>query len=469
MAAAPRRLPLARVASLALALLAPALAALEPAVAPLPDGLGPLPAELDARIAELLRVAEARRGLAAKRPVVSGALDEPALAARMAETFREELPEPELAAVEATLAAFGFIPETLDVGTYLPELLTGQVAGFYDPEREYLAVVLRGGQGQEASPRVAEAVLVHELVHALQDQHFDLEAFEETEPLSDDGVARQALVEGDATLAMLDHLLDRRVEEVPGFEAVLAELLAGSEALAGMDVPGGGAALVGAPLWFRETLLFSYFEGLGFALAARRAGGQKLLDRAFTVDPPRSSEQILHPEKWLGERDDPVEILWPDLSAELPGWRRVATGELGEKDVRVLVRQWGGDADLASRAAGGWGGDRFAVYEKGGRRLLAWITEWDGEADAAEFEAAARRLGHGFKVERSGPRRVNVTRGPLARAERWAVGARLAKAKMVPPENRRIALGEDGEGAGQDARAPRSARGTPETAPPFAL
>src|SRR6185369_8255412 len=94
----------------------------------------------------------------------------------------------------------------------------------------------------------------------------------------------------------------------------------------------------------------------------------------------------------------------------------------------------------AATVAGGWGGDRFAVYEKGGKRLLLWLTEWDSEADATEFQAAAARLGEGWKVVRSAPTRVVLSRGALSPDPRSRVEAALAAVKAERPVNKDIDL-----------------------------
>jgi hypothetical protein len=224
-----------------------------------------------------------------------------------------------------------------------------------------------------------------------------------------------------------------------------------------------------APAWFRDQLLFSYSRGAAFCLEVRQKGGQKLLDYAFAVDPPRSSEQILHPEKWYGRRDDPVVILWPDLGRDLPGYSKAAEGQLGEEGIGIWLRsarpagQEGGKA--AAAAAEGWGGDRFAVYRQGGRRLLAWITDWDTAEAAGRFQAAASRLGAGWLVTRAGPRRVTLLRGELQAAERAAVLARLAAARAEPPANRAIDLAH--LGARRDpAAAPPPPAGRPAAPEP---
>ena len=405
--------------------------ATEPA---LPEGVVPLPPESAKHFQELLAATEKYRGLAARRPVPAGTLAEPELRKKMVESLREDLSPHELEAAEIAAKAFGLIPESLDLSRYLPELLTSQVAGFYDPVRNYMALVRRGSGADSSGAE--DIVIVHELTHALQDQYFDLEAFGKVDPMSDASTARAALAEGDATLTMTSFLSGTNVEEAPGIGNAVKSFLGDAEDLAGAasDVPGG-ADLAKAPAWIRDSLLFSYVHGFAFCLDVRRAGGQKLLDYAFTTDPPRSSEQILHPEKWRGRRDDPIVLRWPDLATALPGWQKVSEGETGEATIQSLLRQSVKDRRQANAAAAGWGGDRFDVYEKDGHRLLVWWTEWDSETDAREFRAAVRGLGGGWRVEALSGRRILVTRGDLDRKGRAAVRARIAAAEAVPPAN----------------------------------
>jgi hypothetical protein len=338
-------------AALGALLLAPAL----------PEGVAPLPKEMETHVEQLLHEAETWRGLQAKEPVPSGIVDEPVLKQKMLDSFREELPPEVLRPVETGLKAFGLIPEDLDLVKFFPELLSSQVAGYYDPERQYFALVQREELSADLSDeakRLQDAVLVHELTHALQDQHFHLETFAESRPLDDADVARVALIEGDATLVMMDFFAQANLETMPG-AAGMASMLDDPQQMLGSGVPGT-AELVAAPAWFQDTLLFSYAQGFKFALSARQKGGQALLDKAFAADPPRSTEQILHPEKWHTKRDNPVAVAWPALP--LNGWKKVSEGQLGELSVRTLLRDVAKqDRNHAFRAAAGWGGDRFEV------------------------------------------------------------------------------------------------------------
>ena len=408
----------------------------------LPPGVVPLPAAAAKHFQELLAGAEKYRGLPALRPVPAGTLAEGALREKLTETFRKEVSPEELATIEIGAKAFGLIPESMDLSRYLPELLTSQVAGFYDPEREYMALVRRSEtkrKGPAAAAGEDDAVIVHELTHALQDQHFDLEKFQGVDPLSELATARTALTEGDATLTMTSFLIQGNVEALAGFVDTLKSFLGDPEKLAGLAAGGPGAAdFAKAPPWIRDSMLFSYIQGFVFCLDVRRLGGQKLLDYAFRTDPPRSSEQILHPEKWHTQRDDPIVLHWPDLSAVLPGWTKASQGELGEATIQILLRQGSSSREAVAAAAAGWGGDWFTVYQQSGKRVLVWWTEWDSEADAAEFLAAARSLGAGWQVEAVSPRRVAALRGDLSADQQAAIRAGITAAAAVIPENRAI-------------------------------
>ncbi len=459
-----RTLPLLAVFAFALAFpwtlgaAAPPVAA-PPAPAPsasgLPPGVHPLSPALAKHMDELVHAAEEYRGLKLKRPVPYGALDERGLQAQVAESLQEDLPADQMRALALSLRAFGLVPERADVGKIYRDLLGQQVAAFYDPEKKYLAMVERKADdgsdataalgksfGADLAARAEEGILVHELTHAIDDQYFDLAKGSKSDPLLDESAAYLGLVEGDATVTMFDYVLGKRIDAVPGFGPVLTEMMKDPGQLSSLspDLPGS-AGLSDAPAWFRDTLVFSYLQGLAFCLDVERAGGQKLLDYAFAQDPPRSTEQILHPEKWYGRRDDPVGLAWPDLAVVLPGFKKGAEGQLGEEGIGILLRQEGSLAAAAAVAAAGWGGDRFAVYEKGGKRLLLWITEWDTEADAAEFQAAAARMGAGkkdWKVVRSAPTRVVLLRGGLPAGQQAKVEAALAAVQAERPANRDV-------------------------------
>ena len=282
-----------------------------------------------------------------------------------------------LAAGEAELRLLGL----LDADQSLSEVatdVTALAAAYYDPRQEELFLV---GDAVPAGPQLAEFVLAHELTHALEDQRFGLP---ESEGLSDDRVlAESALVEGTATALMGEYA----TQHLDPF--VLASESAAIEAGAGGELPRFAEAEVN----------FTYFEGARFVeelLALGRAWA--LVDFAFERRLPATTEQILHPEKYL---DD--ERALPVAPPGRPGraWRAVDTGSLGEFGTREVLRA--GEAGLgADRAAAGWGGDHYRLFARRGTGLVcegdcrsthalgvAWRT--DDRSDARELTAELRR------------------------------------------------------------------------------
>jgi hypothetical protein len=282
-----------------------------------------------------------------------------------------------VAAGEAELRLLGL----LDADQSLSEVATDATAlaaAYYDPRREELFLV---GGAVPAGPQLAEFILAHELTHALEDQRFGLP---ESEGLSDDRVlAESALVEGTATALMGEYA----AQHLDPF--VLASESAAIEAGAGGELPRFAEAEVS----------FTYFEGARFVEELIDLGNEwALVDFAFERRLPATTEQIIHPEKYLDdERGVPV---GPPRHPG-PEWRTVDTGSLGEFGTREVLRA--GEAGLgADRAAAGWGGDRYRLFARRGtdpvcegdcRSTHALGVAWRGDdpAEARELAAELRR------------------------------------------------------------------------------
>jgi hypothetical protein len=277
------------------------------------------------------------------------------------------------------------------------------VAGYYDPKRGRLAVV--SGEAA-ASGAVAEITLAHELSHALEDQRFGID--EKPPSGADDGsTAYTALIEGSATSVMEDYT--RR------FIPASASLVSAFSAV------GASQGTESIPPYIQRSLEFSYFGGLRFVNALRRIGkGWKLVNVALADRPPVSTEQVLHPDKYVPfEPPLPVRIGALELGE---GWKRTSRGTIGELDTRELLLL-GADEAVAARAAAGWGGGRYELWRnteaaadceddpcrRADALVLRW--RWDTPADAREFAAALTSY---------------VTRGldgTAAGAARWRVGS----------------------------------------------
>ncbi|RMG15695.1 MAG: hypothetical protein D6729_12205 [Deltaproteobacteria bacterium] len=295
----------------------------------------------------------------------------------------------------AMLQAFRFIPPGYDLEGALETLLGEQARGIYDHrDRTLLVIDLPPGEAGEAAALEAAGIeplklyLVHELVHALQDQHFDLSRLMDERPelTEDTSQAYRALAEGDASYAMYDWLLTqsagRHIYEVPNLEQIRDGIRKGLEA-------PQSTALREAPLYLRETLLFAYADGLLFVDALYRDGGWERVNAAYE-SPPTTTEQILHPEKYLaGEGALAVEAP-PAGDLEAGGFTKVAEGRLGELGLSLFLQALAGEEAVDRGVAAGWGGDHYTVWrDPAGRLGAAWRIRFDAPDLADRFAEAA--------------------------------------------------------------------------------
>ena len=281
----------------------------------------------------------------------------------------EEFPERRAELLSEAYSLFALVPPDLDLRGTLKALYLEQVAGFYDPDSTTLFVL------DDQPVEAIESLLVHELVHAIQDQSTDLDAITAPGLNNDRRVAAQAAIEGHATLVMFDFLLQERRRgawnplDVPDFSKLLGPALDAARTQS--------PALAGAPLVLQEAVLFPYSGGVTFveSLWREREGRPP----PFGPDLPSSTEQILHPEKFMrGQRDVPRNI---EVSVE-DGWTRLYEDTLGELELGILLETVG-----ASRSSAfGWGGDRYVLLaDGGGHHALVWFAVWDTEAQRDEF------------------------------------------------------------------------------------
>jgi hypothetical protein len=317
------------------------------------------------------------------------------------------LPEDRAAVFGRVINKLGFYrgPVIEDSVELITLLATSQAAAYYDPDSSGFYVLLA-----DASMALLAPIYAHELYHGLQDQYWDLDAYVldgVRDGLDDDEMlARQAVVEGEATYIMTLWMLRKVTGTVPsGFMldlAVQTQTQLDANALRNMAVSGAvpGAlsddlqasidAMEQIPAFMMETMLGVYLKGMGFVHEIVKSDWNEA-SRLYT-DPPRSTEQILHPEKWR-DRDDPVRIDFPDFddSELLEGWTMLDSNVVGEFQLRIVFNEFemaGRSADLAA----GWDGDRYAVFERGEELLLLWFTTWDDPGEAAEFAQGYRQL-----------------------------------------------------------------------------
>jgi hypothetical protein len=355
------------------------------------------------------------RGLSFTTTVPAVALSPAEVRAAMEADVDASYGPDDLARVEAVYVRLGLFPPDARLRDVLAGLYEEEGAGFYDPRTKRLVVATRPlrapGRGMRLIAALTgrdfagEFVVAHELTHALQDQHWGIPTA--AEPLTaahgDRLLARRAFLEGDATLAGFAYLL--------GGEPDAATLTRITREL---DVLPAELATryPSMPEVIRASVAFEYQTGTAFAAWGLRSGGFPAVD-AVHRDPPASSEQVLHPERYYHLRDSPMTVsLGGTEGIEAAGYAPTVEDTLGELHVRVLAGQ-GLDAAGAARIADGWGGDRFRALARGDDLVLVWLTAWDSPGDAEEFAAALPAFLADARVEQRDDR-VLVLLGPAA-------------------------------------------------------
>lgn len=325
---------------------------------------------------QLLEEVSQLRGLKILSPVKSGAKSRQEIEQEIIRGFEEETTPEEIEATNKTLKAYGLVPRDFNYREFMIRLMTEQVAGFYRPKTGELFIADWNDLEQQ------KPVMVHELQHALQDQHFNLRRFEKwPNGDGDRETAIHALIEGDATALMYNYQLKPMggdITKIPSLASFADQTLEQAKR-------EKQEVYVSAPMALRESLVFSYIYGAAFVQELLKKRGWAGVSQAFT-DLPQSTEQILHIEKYLAN-ELPIKVGLPDISKYLgDGWRRLDADINGEFGYTLILAEFIGKKD-ARQATAGWGGDQSVLYEnsKTGQLMLTHLSHWDTEKDATEF------------------------------------------------------------------------------------
>jgi hypothetical protein len=325
-------------------------------------------AAIVATTAAALKETSEIRELPILRPVKSGAQSRSEIERMLVKNLDEQMTPAQMHATELSLRKFGLAPSDFVYRSFIIKLLAEQVAGYYDSKtREFHLADWLDLEGQKP-------VMVHELTHALQDQHFNLRRFEKwPHGDSDAELAAHSLIEGDATLAMTIYMVQNPLVALAFSRSLSANA-------------SSSVQFNQAPRALRESLIFPYSQGWEWATQLYKRGGWTTISKAFT-QLPLSTEQILHPEKYF-TYERPVKIVLPDLRNLLgSGWKEIDSDTNGEWSYYLILDQFLNSPAESRRAAAGWAGDRYEIYEdaKQGQVLLAHVSAWDTENDAREF------------------------------------------------------------------------------------
>ncbi len=325
-------------------------------------------AEMRSEIGTLILDVEESRALPFLEIPTVTILDEAEFTARVNAQLQEDIDSEELAVAEALLKLVGMLEPDDDYEAMLVALFTEQVAGFYDPVTKELVVPV----SVDGITPLQEVVIVHELIHALTDQHFDFgDEYERTveEGVRDDASAMLASFEGDATYQQFLYLesLDPAAAAAAALEALQIDR----------------SVLEASPRWMQRDLAFPYEQGLRFTDFLIDEGGLKAVDESY-LSPPISTEQILDPNKYL--RDELPLDLEP-LTVTLAGWDLADEASWGEWGTRMMLLEVLSPGNLA-QATAGWGNDTYRFFVNGPDSAMAWSYVAETVEDAEDLTNA---------------------------------------------------------------------------------
>ena len=367
--------------------------------------------QIDRLVDSLRPSVEKAVGLPFKTPPRSAMVTKDEVRAYLMSKVQKEFPPERLEGVQAAYRLLGLIPDTLDLKRLLLDLYSEQVAGYYDPETGVLYAVQGGEQTQ------LRLVMAHEMVHALQHQYLPLDSLMLQHGDGDRLAASQAVLEGHATIASIRILAPQAdVVNSPDFWDTYREQVRNQQ----RTMP----VFAKAPLILREGLIFPYLGGAEFMRWWSQNGHAAL---PLGSQLPLSTEQVLHPERYVG-KDNPVVVRFADSTADV-----LYEDTLGELEIDILLAVLRGSEEAALAVPLGWGGDRYRVYRTPDGPALVWYLAWDGQPMADRFRQQMTsgfipraRPGYRASVEAltiGGKPGLRIVHAPLAWPGRMALPA----------------------------------------------
>jgi hypothetical protein len=330
--------------------------------------------ELLSQADEVLQEMSEITGLPIKGPVKKQVISRPEIEKYLIQNMQEEMTPEEIHAEEALVRAFGLVSRDFDLEKFLVSFYTEQAAGFYDPRRKTMFIA------DWVPAETQSMVLSHELTHALQDQNWDLESYLHGARGDEDATnARQAVVEGHATAAMLQQVAGGAdLGELPSI-APLMEMVIHQQF---EEYP----AFSNAPYFFRMEALFPYVQGMGFIQAGLQRGGWKDLKVLFE-NPPGTTKEIFEPQTYFSHRAfSPIALVHPPALDGVGGLRFLSENSMGELGYYSLLGQLISE-DEAKTLGPAWLSDRYLLYERsgGGDYTLVARTRWTSPETSLAF------------------------------------------------------------------------------------
>jgi hypothetical protein len=371
------------------------------------------------RIQVISAVMELLRGLEFRQPVsLEPQSPQQAREKILALREREGMTIASLSALQQVYGVMGLVDAGFDLNATYAEVNSQHARSMYDAAGGKVYITEPGKTPGWESPMVRKAMealglseieflIARELAHALPAQSFDSGAlFDAGGRNSDQALAARSLANGDAVMLLVDFLLRHTGANSLALKNPGLAIAQFAPSVNLVNRP----TLAGLPEAVRGRITFPYVQGYDFVLALRQSGGWPLVNAAYQ-SPPMSTEQVLHPEKYLEQRDVPVEIHLPPMEDALGGSAvKVFDDVFGELGLRVFLEHWLNSDAEAETAAAGWGGDHVVLYHLGDKAgaLLILYTTWDSTEDAIEFSSSAERAFAALSASRGGA--VNIQR-----------------------------------------------------------
>ena len=374
-------------------------------------------ATYQAKVAEAVPKIEAAIGLPFRTPPVVEVRSKEQVRQFLEKQLTDSLAREQVAGQERALKRLGLMPDTMSLERLLLDVLEEQVGGYYDPRAKVLYIV-------ENTPEEAVGLTVlHELIHALQDQHLNLDSVMRATGDDDRTAAAQAVLEGQATYEGLRLMVGAEMaDNLPGGWDRARQMI--------RDDHAKWPAFASAPLVVQEMLLFPYLSGAEFARAFRAAKeGQTPY-----ADMPTSTEQILHPPLFLGATvDHPTRVVLPPLT----GGTTIYDNTVGEFTTRLFLYEHLREQQAAMSGGAGWDGDRFVLLRTPRGEGAVWVSVWDSQIDAGDFY---------MLIERTVDRRYGPS--PARTLSRAELGAGMSNGRAYTVAGRGVSI-RTGEIAGR--------------------
>ena len=347
--------------------------------------------ELFRDVDQILQFASKDSGLPIKKEVKRRLTSRDEVVAYLEKNMAEDKDAQRLRRSELVLKKFGLLPRNFDLQTFLVALLREQIAGYYDAKTKTVNL-LDWIDVEQQRP-----VLAHELTHALQDQFIALEKWlkvgdtdlnDKKQPTAADiendeiGEARQAVVEGQAMVVLVDYMLEPTGQSILASPQI-ADALKETMLVGTSDSP----QFRDAPIFLKEELTFPYRYGLDFEIELLGIGGKEKAFSATLANPPRTTRQIMEPKTYLsGEQLEPMRL--PDFERDFKNYERFDIGAIGEFDVAVLLDQYSG-TEASHNLYPHWrGGYYYAARPKGDPLAplsLVYVSRWSSPERASAF------------------------------------------------------------------------------------